>query len=152
LVARRDKATGRVERTIDYEFERTREAPSGRATRSLHPPLREGDKTGVDGLSRWYMWGPQAPYLAEVLPDDAQLISTLSVGSRFRDVTDLKGPLGPPGSRSLKQYYRAGLVRKLDDSLHEPAANMVRKRLGLTPKLVLPPGVALEDDDDDDET
>jgi len=147
-VARRDATTGKVERSIDYGFERNREVPYANASvRSLRPPVNERDKAALPGLSRTYHWGPGAPFLAEVLPADADLIlNHPTIGSRFVDVTDHKGPLG---SRTIKGHYRAGLVRGLEDPLHQPSVDIINKRLGIGPKIILPPGVTIDDDDDE---
>lgn len=127
---KRRNPDGSVEQVIDYEFERMREAPtSGHSVRLLRPPLASHDKTAVPGLSRPYQWGPKAPFISEVFSEDAVLIATLSVGTRFRDVTDVTDRVG---SRSIRRHYEAGNIRRLEDDFDEPSIDSVNRRLGLS--------------------
>jgi hypothetical protein len=104
----RRRRDGTVDRAVDYEFEREREAPSnGHSVRIIDP-------AHIPGLSRSYHWGPSAPFVAEVKPKDAELILASSSGHVFRDVTDESHV----GRMTRKQLNSSGLVRRLEDPLY----------------------------------
>ena len=109
---------GKVDKQIDYTFESGREAPTpNHSVRSLRP-------ASLPGLSRTYHWGPNYPFVAEVLAPDAELILSSSEGAKFRDVTDEK----KFGTRTMKSVMEAGLIRRLDDSLHQPTVDRLKSR------------------------
>lgn len=109
---------GKTDRSIDYEFEREREAPTpNHSVRSLRP-------ASLPGLTRTYHWGPQWPFIAEMIASDAELVLSSSEGAKFRDVTDET----KLGKHTMKSLLKDGKIRRLNDPLHQRSADWLKSR------------------------